>query len=174
MKSKRPHFIAHVEEKIKTVESLIKDGPVIFKSHLGDFWISERAKKKLLEKHIDIDEFLKWLKIGVKHLCEASYSGLYACMMPLPGELLGEEVLIILCERMCDPKNIPPLLTTMEKKVIKQLARGLSNKEIALNLKISAGTVNAYLDSIYRKLGVSNRLQATCAAVKLGLEVPMV
>ena len=175
MKSKNHSIIARIGEKIKSIESLVKEGPIIIKSPSGDFWISERAKKKLTERDIDPNEFLKWLKIGMQHFCENSYAGLHACMIPLPGKILGEEVLIILCEQLCEPKKKPlPLLTTMEKKVIKHLARGLSNKEIASSLKISAGTVNAYLDNIYGKLGASNRLQATCIAVKHGLVVPAV
>lgn len=175
MKIRNHHIVSHVVEKIKTVEFLIKDSPIIIMSHPEDFWVSEKAEKKLLERNIDADEFMKWLKVGVKHFCETSYSGLYACMIPLPGKILGEEVLIILCDQLCERKKKKlPLLTSMEKRVIKHLARGLSNKEIASNLEISAGTVNAYLDSIYRKLGVSNRLQATCTAVKHGIVVPAV
>lgn len=62
-----------------------------------------------------------------------------------------------------------PVLTKMERSVVKTLAKGLSNKQMASSLKISAGTVNAHLDNIYRKLGVSNRVQAVCAALKLGI-----
>ncbi|MEW6109311.1 MAG: LuxR C-terminal-related transcriptional regulator [Nitrospirota bacterium] len=177
MSSKRQghHIIVRVREKIKTVESLVKDGPIIIKSYLGDFWVSERAKEKLRERNIDTNEFLEWLNIGVKHLCETSYSGIYACMIPLPGESPDRDVIIILCEEICKTrKKRLPVVTAMERKVLKHLARGLTNKEIASNLKISAGTVNAYLDSIYRKLGASNRLQAACIAVKSGLVVPSV
>ena len=60
-------------------------------------------------------------------------------------------------------------LTRRESEVLKQLALGLSNKEIALALTISYETVKEHVQHILRKVGVSDRTQAAVWAVRKGL-----
>jgi len=60
-------------------------------------------------------------------------------------------------------------LTRRESEVLKQLALGLSNKEIALALSISYETVKEHVQHILRKVGVSDRTQAAVWAVRKGL-----
>ena len=60
-------------------------------------------------------------------------------------------------------------LSPREKEVLKALAEGLSNKEIAQQLHITEKTVKAHFSSIYRKLNVRSRSQAIVNAVKSGL-----
>ncbi len=59
---------------------------------------------------------------------------------------------------------IPAGLTRRELDVLRLLANGLSNKEIAESLVISARTVDGHLVSIYSKLQVSSRTAAICYA----------
>jgi DNA-binding NarL/FixJ family response regulator len=58
-------------------------------------------------------------------------------------------------------------LTAREEEVVEYVQRGLSNKEIAMEMSISLGTVRAHLRSIFRKLEVSSR--AGAAAKSLGM-----
>jgi len=58
-------------------------------------------------------------------------------------------------------------LTQRQKKVLKLLAEGMSNKHIARELQISEITVKAHVSLILRKLGVQNRVQAAMEARKL-------
>ena len=60
-------------------------------------------------------------------------------------------------------------LTKRESEVLKQLALGLSNKEIAQALSISYETVKEHVQHILRKVGVSDRTQAAVWAVRRGL-----
>ncbi len=60
-------------------------------------------------------------------------------------------------------------LTERETDVLRQIARGRSNKEIALNLNIAEKTVKAHVGSILNKLGVSSRTQAALLAIHFGL-----
>ncbi|TWT87577.1 Transcriptional regulatory protein DegU [Pseudobythopirellula maris] len=60
-------------------------------------------------------------------------------------------------------------LTRRESEVLKQLAHGLSNKEIALALGISYETVKEHVQHILRKIGVSDRTQAAVWAVRRDL-----
>src|SRR6266702_2136419 len=58
-------------------------------------------------------------------------------------------------------------LTLRQKKVLKLVAEGLSNKHIARELQISEITVKAHVSLILKKLGVSNRVQAAMEARRL-------
>ncbi len=53
------------------------------------------------------------------------------------------------------------MFTKREKEVLELLIKGLSNSEISAKLMITSHTTKAHISSIYRKLGVSNRVQAT-------------
>jgi two-component system, NarL family, nitrate/nitrite response regulator NarL len=58
-------------------------------------------------------------------------------------------------------------LTSRQKKVLRLLAEGLSNKHIARELQISEITVKAHVSLILKKLGVANRVQAAMEARRL-------
>jgi DNA-binding NarL/FixJ family response regulator len=60
-------------------------------------------------------------------------------------------------------------LTKREGEVLKQLAFGLTNKEIAQSLGISYETVKEHVQHILRKIGVSDRTQAAVWAVRKNL-----
>jgi DNA-binding NarL/FixJ family response regulator len=60
-------------------------------------------------------------------------------------------------------------LTKRESEVLRQLAFGLTNKEIAQALGISYETVKEHVQHILRKVGVSDRTQAAVWAVRKGL-----
>lgn len=60
-------------------------------------------------------------------------------------------------------------ITNRQKEILHLLAQGLVNKEIAINLGISANTVKAHLYEIFRNLGVKNRTAAVKMALKHGL-----
>jgi DNA-binding NarL/FixJ family response regulator len=60
-------------------------------------------------------------------------------------------------------------LTQRESEVLRQLALGLTNKEIAQALSISYETVKEHVQHILRKIGVSDRTQAAVWAVRKGL-----
>ena len=60
-------------------------------------------------------------------------------------------------------------LTTRELEVLRLLARGLRNKEIASRLYVSERTVNFHLANIYQKLNVSGRTEALSRAIERGI-----
>ncbi|MGD9049281.1 MAG: response regulator transcription factor [Anaerolineae bacterium] len=69
------------------------------------------------------------------------------------------------------PQNPEPL-TERETEVLRQLAQGKSNKEIAATLVIAEKTVRTHVSNILGKLGVTSRTQAALHAVRSGL-VPL-
>ncbi len=62
-------------------------------------------------------------------------------------------------------KNISTKLTEREFDILYLLTIGHSNQEIGAELEISKHTVKAHVESIYRKLGVHNKVQATIYAI---------
>jgi two-component system nitrate/nitrite response regulator NarL len=56
-------------------------------------------------------------------------------------------------------------LNDAEKRILKCLAVGNSNKQIAINCDITEGTVKAHLRAIYRRINVANRTQAALWAL---------
>ena len=73
-----------------------------------------------------------------------------------------------------DDKPPPSLssLTERELEILTLLASGLSNAELGATLYLSEPTIKTHLSSIFRKLGVRDRVQAVIAAYDAGLVVP--
>jgi NarL family two-component system response regulator LiaR len=65
------------------------------------------------------------------------------------------------------PRTAP--LTERESEVLKLVARGLSNQEIADKLHVSEGTVTTHIRNILAKLQLANRTQAALYALREGL-----
>jgi DNA-binding NarL/FixJ family response regulator len=69
------------------------------------------------------------------------------------------------------PVRLPPL-TRREQDVLRLLATGKTNRQIAHQLELSGETIKSHLASIFRKLGVSDRTSAAIRAVKAQLVDP--
>ena len=63
-------------------------------------------------------------------------------------------------DEFATPSETTPVLTARQSEVVRYLAVGLTNQQIARRLDISAGTVRKHLENVYRTLGVSNRVAA--------------
>jgi DNA-binding CsgD family transcriptional regulator len=67
------------------------------------------------------------------------------------------------------PDVFPGGLTGREAEVLRLLAAGMSNRQIACQLSLSENTVAKHLTSIYSKLGVQNRAAAVAFAIRNAL-----
>ena len=87
--------------------------------------------------------------------------GLVVLPRGLAGGLLQGMTAVV--EELAEP------LTVREREILELLGRGLSNKMIARDLKISEHTVKFHVSSAYAKLGASNRAEAVSLGARLGL-----
>ena len=67
------------------------------------------------------------------------------------------------------PKEFYDGLTAREVEILKMLATGMANKQIAYKLKISEKTVRNHVSNMYEKLDIYDRAQAVLYAVRKGL-----
>jgi DNA-binding CsgD family transcriptional regulator len=69
-----------------------------------------------------------------------------------------------------DPTTLSTIeLTGREKEILRLVATGTSNKEIARQLFISSNTVKVHIRNIFTKIGVATRTEAAMYAVRMGL-----
>jgi ATP/maltotriose-dependent transcriptional regulator MalT len=72
-----------------------------------------------------------------------------------------------LMERTRGPSQEP--VSGREREVLRLVARGASNREVARALFVSEATIKSHLINVYRKLGVTDRTAAVTAALERGL-----
>jgi non-specific serine/threonine protein kinase len=80
-----------------------------------------------------------------------------------------EQVIEYALDLSTTPETYPAGLSAREVEVMRLVARGMTNAEVAGRLFISSRTVSWHLGSIYRKLGFNSRTEATRFAVEHGL-----
>jgi DNA-binding NarL/FixJ family response regulator len=85
------------------------------------------------------------------------------------GSLLEPVVASKLLRQVRHPASLDVRITARELEVLRLVARGRQNKEIARDLAVTERTVKFHLSAVMRKLGVSNRVEAVSAAIRLGL-----
>jgi len=81
---------------------------------------------------------------------------------------LSPQAAVRLAREIRTPEN-PQKLTDREVEVLRLLAQGKANKEIAASLFIGETTVKTHVSNILLKLGVPSRTQAALYAIRIGL-----
>jgi NarL family two-component system response regulator LiaR len=112
-----------------------------------------------LLKSLDADELF--------NLLEGVSRGETAMTRAMAGKLLKA-----VANRMADENKGEHSLTERELYVLRLVASGASNQEIALKLTISVNTVKSHIKNILEKLQLENRTQAATYAMKHGLVSP--
>ncbi len=97
----------------------------------------------------------------------SSITGAASGQQPMRAGQL-RRVATTMANRLATPDPDSPL-TQRETQVLRHMALGLSNKEIAQSLTISVETVKEHVQNILRKIAVADRTQAAVWAVRRGL-----
>ncbi|HYS55036.1 MAG TPA: response regulator transcription factor [Thermoanaerobaculia bacterium] len=139
---------------------------------------TEKLKTRvvLLTATLDDDEVLEAMQSGVSGLVlkEAAAVNLVDTVRRVQrGERALEPMLVSRAlERLSqreEAKKIVEVLSKRETEIVKMVATGLRNKEIALKLSIGEGTVKTHLHTIYEKLGVHGRVELAMYALERGI-----
>jgi DNA-binding NarL/FixJ family response regulator len=93
------------------------------------------------------------------------------------NSLFGPAATKRLVERFAQPQQASAsetldVLTDREREILRLLAEGNSNAELAAKLYLSEATVKTHVSAVLRKLGVRDRVQAVIAAYDAGLVRP--
>lgn len=83
--------------------------------------------------------------------------------------VLPPDIVTRVLDELTDPTPSAQPLTKRETGILKLIARGMGNKEIAAELHISENTVKTHVRHILEKLGLNNRAEAAAYAVRAGL-----
>ncbi|MCM1173459.1 MAG: response regulator transcription factor [Blautia sp.] len=140
--------------------------------------------QKLKEDNFDVKVLMLTLHNEVEYLIKAVDHGVDGYLMKdsQSSELKKAIYMVLSGKTYIQPSLIPELnfrlanrdvekdkiefLTKRELEVLIQVANGMSNKEIALNLDISERTVKNHISNIFKKIDVSDRTQAAVFAIR--------
>jgi DNA-binding NarL/FixJ family response regulator len=121
----------------------------------------------LLTARIEHEQVLEALNLGVAGIVlkESAPLQILDCIRRVASggqwidQLIGSRTLDGLLRRQSGAAKAAAVLTTREIEVVRMVARGLRNKEIADLLSITEGTVKAHLRTIFEKLAIDSRMK---------------
>ncbi len=131
----------------------------------------------LLTATLEEEEVVEAVQAGVRGLVlkEAAAISLVECARRVAaGERVLDNAMVSraldhVLKREAAAKEIGALLSPRETDIVKMVATGMRNKEIASRLAIGEGTVKSHLHAIYEKLGVHGRVELARYAYDRGL-----
>ena len=133
---------------------------------------NKKQKVLILTIHNEIEYLVKALDIGIEGyvLKDSESTVLKKAIFKVESgeEYIDFTMVPMLSEKLTRDKeqSEEEKLTRRELEVLKLLAEGLFNKEIAYKLSISEKTVKNHVSNIFKKIGVFDRTQAAVYAIK--------
>ena len=134
------------------------------------------CKVIMLTRHNEIDYLMKVLEIGCDGyiLKESSFDTLKKAIFKVysGNKYIEPNMMPLLNANMQEKSNVKKRMSELTKReidVLKMIASGAFNKEIASTLNISERTVKNHISNIFKKIEVSDRTQAAVFAIKNGI-----
>ena len=144
-----------------------------FEAESCQAWVREHAVAEMppvgvCSNQPNVTQMLAFVRHGARAYCNSHMATLHYCQMLemlangqswFPPDLLAQT--FELAQQAAEPAQPPkPLhaLTARENEIAGYVAKGLSNREIALHLGISEPTVKSHLTQIFRKLELNDRV----------------
>ena len=126
----------------------------------------------VLTMHDDDDTVLKAVRGGargyvLKHVSQEELAD--AIRHVAAGGTRFDEIVVSAFLKESRREEDHTLLSARDVEILRLVANGCSNKEVAERLYLSLGTIKTHLDEIYRTLGVSDRAHAVAVALRKGL-----
>ena len=135
-----------------------------------------KTKVLILTVHNEVEYLLKAVEIGVDGyvLKDSDYAELKKAIISVnEGEnYIQPDLIPMLNAKMLSRENDYDKIESLTKReldVLKHLAVGMYNKEIATTLEISERTVKNHVSNIFKKINVSDRTQAAVFAIRNNL-----
>lgn len=135
----------------------------------------------LLARADDTESLVEGFRAGVTGFVRSDV-GRLELLSSLGRALAGESVIdpaaaaqLIMrmaAESELPARSMPDALTPRETEIIRLVAQGHTNREIATRLIVAVGTIKVHVEHILGKLGVADRTQAAVRAVELGIVRP--
>lgn len=107
------------------------------------------------------------LKDQPAHKVAAALKGITQGEPPL-SPTIARRLMAVFAEPVAE-RNDAVRLSPREKQTLTLVAKGWKVSEVAAHMQVTTNTASGYVKSIYRKLDVSNRSEATIEAVRMGL-----
>ena len=102
----------------------------------------------------------------------------HATVLAVPGARTGEFLIVHLLDPVVSAASrqtsVPTVLTPREREILRSIAAGRQNKEVAQHLGISPATVRNHVHNILDKLHVHSKLEAVSVAFRSGWVGPVV
>jgi DNA-binding NarL/FixJ family response regulator len=182
-------IVARCSNGVEALEAVLRERPDILildlrMPHRSGLGVLRELKEKapdtrvvVLTAALDEDEVVEAIRLGVKGvvLKEMAPRLLVQCVRKVHdgGQWLEKDSIGRALEKMLNrPGSVPAgagTLTPREVDVVRLVAAGLRNKEIAERLQISEGTVKIHLHSIYEKLQIGGRVELSGFARDRGI-----
>lgn len=136
-----------------------------------------KTRVVLLTAALDEDDLIDAIRLGVKGIVlkEMAPDLLIKCVRTVyaGGQWLEKHSVSQALEkhlaREAEERRLAKLLTPREIEIVRLVAQGHRNKEIAWKLSISEGTVKLHVHHIYEKLGVNSRVDLAAYARDRGI-----
>ena len=134
------------------------------------------CKVIMLTRHNEIDYLMKALEIGCDGyiLKESRFETLLKAIFKVysDNKYIEPNMMPLLNANLEEKSNVKKRISELTKReidVLKMIASGAFNKEIASTLNISERTVKNHVSNIFKKIEVSDRTQAAVFAIKNGI-----